>query len=349
MYKRITTKRIYNRIIYTINKFNQKKFELFLDINKFNKIQRQVLPKKALFNISNVCTSNCIFCAYQYNHDPAMIMSNDLFELCCRQYSELQPNSWISLTPIIGEPFTDKEIFKKIELAKKYKIKRVEIYSNATLLKKYADEILNSRLDELYISFPDFDEREYEIIFRTGQYKNSIEGIYELLKKHRSKNSNLLIRLNIRGRKKLEAINKEKDFVEYIKPFLSDKVTIEVTKNYDNWCGQIKQSDLPQGMRLLKDIKILKGHPCMRLFKVMFLANGDVKLCGCRCKETIFDDLVIGNIYSNSLVDIWFNEKVYELRNKFFIGEYPEVCINCTHYKYLDNRYFKEYKKAIYL
>ena len=341
--KKITIKKIVN----IADRMQQKKFNLLLTAKKFDKIQRQVLPRKALFNVSNTCTSNCVFCAYQYYRDPVTIMSNDLFGLCCQQFASLQPNSWVSLTPIIGEPFTDRGLFKKIEIAKKCKVKRIETYSNASLLKTYYNEILESPLDEIYISFPDFNEEEYKIIFRTNLYKISIEGIYELLKKHKKKDSSLLVRLNLRGRKSLSAINEEPDFIKYVKPFLSNKVTMDVTKKYDNWGGLIKQDDLPIGMQLAKDVKNENQGVCLRLFKVMFLSNGDVKLCGCRCKETIFDDLVVGNIYKDSLEAIWFNEHVYELRNKFFRGEYPDICVNCTHYKKLSYDYFKNNKKII--
>lgn len=323
------------------NIFLQKKFEFFFSEKFFKEKQKNILPRKALFNISNICTSNCVFCAYQYNKDEKMIMSDELFEQCCSQYCKMQPNSWVSLTPLLGEPFTDPNIFNKIEIAKKHGAKRLEIYSNATLLKNCAGRILDSKLDDLLISFPDFNKKEYELIFRTNLYESSIEGINYLFKKHKASGSNLSIAINVRPRRNKEKIKEEADYLKFIAPYLSDKVKVFYTKEYDNWAGMIKQEDLPDGMKLKDDIKDIIGIPCMRLFKVMFLANGDVKLCGCRCKDTIFDELVIGNIYKNSLEEIWFSEPVFELRNRFLLRDYPEVCRNCTHYKTLSYQLFK--------
>jgi len=324
-----------------LNRIKQKNFEFFLTPGHFDKLQRAALPRKAAFNVSNFCTSNCVFCAYQYNRDPKTIMPNDLFEICCEQFSRLQPDSWISLTPIVGEPFTDQGIFTKIEIAKNKNIKRVEIYSNGTLLKKNIDAVLNSPLDELYISFPDFNEEEYKIIFRTDNYKISLEGIHELLRRHQAIGSQLLIRLNMRPRRDRSLIFQEDDFLRYIQPFLSDNVTIDFMNFYDNWGGIIKQEDLPEGMFLEQDQKREVGLPCRRIFEIIFLQNGDVKLGGCRCKETVFDDLSVGNIYESSLRDIWFSELVFEIRNKFLQGTYPSICRECSHYKRLTHDILK--------
>ncbi len=333
MNKKSVAKKINSGIKLFQNKVNQKKFEWFLSPKKFDEIQRTALPRKAAFNVSNICTSNCVFCAFQYNRDPVMIMGNDLFDLCCGQFSDLQPNSWITLTPLVGEPFTDREIFNKITMAKKRGIKRIETYSNGTLLDKNVEEILNSPLDELYISFPDFIEEEYKIIFRTNNYAISLKGIHNLLNKHSERKSNLLIQINIRGRKKPAEVFCEADFLRYIKPFLSPRVTLNFTPAYDNWAGMIKQEDLPAGMRLQNDTKRKAGLPCARLFEIIFLQNGDVKLCGCRFKRTIFDDLIIGNIYKNNLKDIWFGEKAYAIRNEFLRGRYLDICKDCSLYK----------------
>jgi len=312
----------------------QKLFEQFLNFKDFDNRQHRILPKKSHFTNSNICTSNCIFCAYQYNQDPKMIMSDDLFEICCTQLASLQDNSWVSITPTVGEPFTDEGLFNKISIAKKHGINRVETYSNGTSLKINSDKALDSMLDELHISFPDFNEKEYQIIFRTNNYKISLEGIHNLLQKHKDRRSNLFIHINIRNRRKPELILEEEDFVKFVEPFLSDKVKISFTYKYDNWGGLIKQEDLPEGMNL-QPVNNKLGKMCRRLFELMFLPNGDVKLCGCRYLGTLFDDLIIGNIYQNNIRDIWFGKKAYKMRGEFFKGNTPSVCKNCSAYKSL--------------
>jgi MoaA/NifB/PqqE/SkfB family radical SAM enzyme len=315
-------------------KIRQKKFEWFLTLKRLDKLQRSILPRKHNFTISNICTSNCVFCAYQYNRDRTAVMTNELFEKICRQIAALDKNSWISLTPTVGEPLTDSELFKKIETAKNLGIKRVEIYSNGSLLKKNVEKILSSRLDELYISFPDFNENEYKLIFRTNNYKISLAGIHELMREHRKRDSKLHIHINIRGRRNPVEVLKEEDFLRCIKPFLSDKVTYDFTSKFDNWGGLIKQDQLPSGM-ILRQPADKSGLPCKQLFELMYLPSGDIKLCGCRFLGTMFDDLVVGNIYKDNLENIWYGKKTFDLRNKFFSGEYPVVCKDCSGYKKL--------------
>lgn len=338
-------KKISNRVAFRLDKLKQKKFEKSFDEEKLNILQGAALPRKGLFNITNICTTKCVFCAYQYDRDEKRIMSNELFELACRQFTELQPESWVSLTPLVGEPFTDADIFKKIAIAKNLGAKKIETYSNGSLLSRYADQILESGLTELYISFPDFNEKEYELIFRVQGYKTSLNGLSSLLRKHQETSSKLVIKINLRGRRELGIVYKEKDYIEKIAPFMDNNVSISPTYSYDNWGGMIKQEDLPVGMNLHKDLKYETNLPCQRLYKVMFLQNGDVKLCGCRYKGTIYEDLIVGNIYKNSLEEIWLSERVKEIRKDFIVGKYQEICVNCSHYKPLTHEYYRKYVK----
>lgn len=332
-----------NRFNNLKKRFSQKLFEISLNKNKFDSIQKGILPKKVLFNTTNVCNANCVFCAYSLKTDPVMTMSNDLFALFCKQYSELNPNSWLCLSPTVGEPFNDIKVFEKIEIASRYNMDKIEIYSNAILLKKYKTQIIDSKINILQISFPDFNEEEYRLIFRTTKYKTSLEGIYELLKIHKDTNSPMLICINLRSRRNIKNIILEKDFIDYVKPFLSEKVSFSHITNFDNWAGLIKEGDLPEGMTLKKDLKQNVDTPCVRLFKMMFLSNGDVKLCGCRFKGSVNDDLIIGNIYNETLKNIWFSKKCFNIREKWFLQKkLPETCIECSLYKPMLGSYFND-------
>ncbi|MBF0143654.1 MAG: radical SAM protein [Magnetococcales bacterium] len=316
--------------------------------SRFGRLQRRVLPRKALFNVSNLCNANCVFCAYQYSKEPKLFMADDLFEEICRQFIAFRPESWISLTPLVGEPLTDPHLFDKIALAKRLGAERIESYTNAILLKRHHRAILESGLDELCISFPDFDPTEFTLIFRSEKYQQALEGIHSLLALKKQRDHPLGIRINLRSRRPLEQITREPDYLRFVKPFVDTGLaTLDTTTAFDNWGGLITQSDLPEGMRLANENPRKRRIPCMRLFKFIALQEGDIKLCGCRFKGSIHDELTIGNIHRQDLAAIWFGEAAFAIRERFRLGLFPEVCVDCSHYIPMRRPYFADPRNTL--
>lgn len=254
-------------------------------------------------------------------------MSNAMFSLFAEQYSKLQPDSAISLTPTVGDPLIDKDVFKKVAIAKQYGIKHVQFYTNAILLKNRLAEVLAAPLDIIEISLADFDKAEYEMIYRVNRYSAVLEGIHLLLKELKERQSDVPVNINLRHRRPLEAIFLSNDYKTFIEPYLTRYVTFS-TNDYDDWAGMIKQEDLPEGMKLRDPVT--ENLPCRRLFDVQFLPTGDVRICGCRFKTSVYDDLVVGNIKKNSLEEIWFSDRVFDMRLRFYDGEVPSVCQKCS-------------------
>lgn len=314
------------------NNLKQRLFRHRFNRSDFSELQRQILPRKATFNVVNICNANCVFCAYQYRSDTNAIMTNDLFDRITKEYASFHPDSFISLTPTVGDPLIDPEIFEKVRIAKKNGIKRVQFYTNAILLKRRLKDLLDAPLDNLEVSLGDFDEEEYKILYRVDKYKVVLEGISLLLQELKRRRSTLRVDIQLRHRRKFDVILQSPDFLSKIQPHLTEYTTISNTECFDTWMGMIKPDDLPSGMKLASDAKNSHDLPCSRSFDVQFLHNGEVRICGCRFKTTVFDELVIGNIKEKSLEDIWFSEKAFSFRNDFFDKKYFPACENCSFY-----------------
>lgn len=310
-----------------------KTLEPYLGQEHFKTHQSYFLPRKLLIDSINICNANCIFCGYQYRKDKNTIIPIPLIDSLTKQYSKLHPDSFVSFTPTVGDPLLDKDIFLKINLAKKNGIKRIQFYTNAILLKERLDELLESSLDNLEISLADFDETIYSKIYRSNQYQRVLEGCHLLLKKLKISKRQLPVKFNFRGSRKLNEIKSGSDYKKFIKPYITDYIFFSDTPEFDNWSGLIKQTDLLEGMKLSTESVNVYNKPCIRLFDIQLLVNGDLRLCGCRFNKTVYDDLVIGNINEKSLEEIWFSERVYELRNNFFSGNQPKICNNCSYYE----------------
>lgn len=295
---------------------------------------KKTLPRKLIFESTNVCNASCIFCAYQYKKEPNYFMSSELVDEVTEKYATFHPDSFISLTPSFGDSLIDPSIFEKIEICHKNKIKRIQFYTNAILLKKNIDNILSSKLSVLNISLAEFEKKSYVEIYRNNNYETVLEGIHLLLKKLYEKKSDLFVHINFRSPKKIEELLNSKDYKSYIEPFVTDYIHFSDTPEFDNWGGVIQERDLLPGMKISRQRHIDFKIPCRRLFDLQVLPNGDIRTCGARRQiDSIYDDLVIGNIHKQRFDEIWTGEKNQKLASQFFESKVPSLCQDCSLYE----------------
>lgn len=290
-----------------------------------------ILKKKGPKNIppilyiepTNICNGGCVFCAYKKINDPKDIMSFEIFKKSVNDYKSMG-GKIIDFTPVVGEIFLDKGLFEKISYAKSLGM-TIRAYTNGFLLKENYNQILDWDVDELVISIGDLDSRYESKIFNVSEEisKQKIDTILKLAKSQSQK-----IMLAFRPSRPPYQILQH-PLIKILQPL----VKMEFMLGYDNWGGSIIQSDLIGIMKLRKPMFIQK-HACKRMYEnISILSNGDVRLCGCRLKTTVFDDLVVGNIMDDSLQNIMKNEKVKYLCDSFEKGKIIETCKNCTVYE----------------
>lgn len=304
-----------------------------ISMDSYGDLHARILPRKLVIDTTNVCNANCVFCAYQYRKEAPSFMSQELFDRASKDYASFHPESFLTLTPALGEPLLDPELFLKIKSAKANGIKRVQFYTNGILLKKRLKELLDSPPDNLEISLADFDREEYFRIYRVNRYDEVLSGISSLLRVLKEEKRKLPVKINLMGRRSWEEIAASTDFKNHIEPFLSDYVFIDLNHEYDNWNGSIKSEDLLSGMRIkLRD----RGNrlPCRRSHDLQLLPDGTIRLCGARrLPEGQKDGLVVGNINEDSFAKIWDSEKTKSVISSFFTNDVPEVCQNCSYYE----------------
>ena len=62
----------------------------------------------------------------------------------------------------------------------------------------------------------------------------------------------------------------------------------------------------------------------------MITVEGNFKICDCR---DVFGALEVGNVFNETIEQIWHGQKIKDLREKFFTPEIlPEVCQKCEVY-----------------
>ena len=307
-----------------------KSLFLYYILNK----KRKYSPRLGSLQIipTTICNGNCVFCANRFLRDKRQIMSLSMFKKIVDEYKKLG-GKIINITPTIGDIFTDPEIFKKIRYLEKKNIE-YGFYTNGILLHKYIDELLNSKIQKLYIDIADVTPKYDSEVFQIPEIlsKKRLESILNLLKNIKEKKSKLIVQFCFRGKrspKKIFKDLKKSPFFEYYKKKI---LKLSFLQEYDNWGGLITKKDLLGTQGLKRPPKIRK-YPCQTLLNLSILPNGDARLCGCRCLETLNDELIIGNIKKDSLKSLVKNKKWESLINKSEVKNLPKVCKDCSFYR----------------
>lgn len=299
---------------------------------------------------TNICNAKCAFCAYP------RAVENGTLETGVMTMPAFQKiiSEWVKnggreadFTPVVGDPLIDPTLVEKIKFAQSAGISRISFTTNGILLNHHDNykKLVEAKVSAIHISIGATDEAQYKAIYGVDQYPKVISGLRNLLEYNRQNGEPVYVNIRFRNAQKPGEILNSTDFVKYIKPFLSPRVEVNFTVDFDNWGGTIRQEELPGVMRLRKprpEIKI----PCTSLFGFAVRHDGSVRLCGCRMKSSDLDDLVVGNLNRQSLEEISTSAKTKNIIEGFYRGERPETCKSCTLYTPITRSWLKNGRAA---
>jgi radical SAM protein with 4Fe4S-binding SPASM domain len=278
------------------------------------------------------CNANCGFCGKRYLIDRKKTMPFKTFKKIISQLEQTNIHK-INLTPIIGEVFLDKGIFKKINYASKRGFE-ISFYTNAFFLEGKLHQIKNAPIKEIRIDMgdivPEYDSRVFNVPVELSERKMFLIG--ELIKN----NTNKKISLHPRPIRNPAKILKDLKKTIFWKFYLMKKLQISYLTAYDNWGGLISEKDL-EGFQVIKRPPLLKKYPCKGLSEIVILPDGSIRLCGCRIKKTFKDELVVGNIHKNQIQELVNSQEYLRIFKDFQEGKIPQVCKRCTFYKPMTN------------
>lgn len=326
---------ITNKYLWKLVQFYLLKIKplIYYNLIKNKKIEKNYSLKKKLITINVItsCNANCVFCSYKYFKDKGMLMDFKTFKKIIDEIV-INMGKNIDFTPTLGEPLLDPNLFEKIKYAKKKKL-NVSMYTNGILLNKNNNykKLVDSGIDNLTISVgdinPKIDSEIYKISIKSSQEK--WKGIFKIID-YFLLTKNKKIKLSFRPKRAPWKIIKEPKFKLILKKLGENNINFSL--EYDNWGGLIKKNDLIGIMGLKKNFKKLI-FPCRMLNNLSIFPDGSVRLCGCRVKKSIYDDLIIGNIKNNSLINIINSKKIIDIKKSFLKNKAPEICKNCSFYE----------------
>lgn len=275
--------------------------------------------------LASACNLNCSFCPshkvqkYGIRRKGDGVMSSDIFERIAGDDSIIKPVKTLILHKD-GESLLNKNIGKFIALAKKKSLAHiVTLTTNGILLSaQKLQELEKSGLDTITISI-DAVAQYPPYGFKDSNNYNTLEkNVAAILsKKWKLKSINLSF-INFTQKDYLANSLFLQKFVKYAEN--SKKINI-IFNQYHNWSGSIENS----GYKI--------DFPCDYPWYGMAVNyDGNVSVC---CVDWN-SDLLIGNVRTQTLGDIWRGSGLKKIRKIHLSGNLKSlpVCQKCTYKPY---------------
>lgn len=264
---------------------------------------------------SNTCNARCVMCPYSKMTRPKTVMPMELFKKIVDDCHE-EGVSNFNLN-FYNEPFLDPFIFDRIKYLKSKGIK-VKLFSNGSVVdKEKANKTLESGLDEINFSLDSCDKETYESIRKGLNFETVVKNVSYLFEE--KKRRKLLIPV-IKAIFVRQKINK-KEAGRY-ENFWKNKVD-KIVFSFDDNRNETSEFFIGKN-------KKLTPFPCKKLWtEINVMSNGKVALC---CIDSDGKEL-LGDFNSQSLREIWNNEKFKEIRKKHLDFEADAIllCKLCAH------------------
>lgn len=282
-------------------------------IKKFSKIYVE---------ITNICNLKCEFCLETKRKKKFMSIAE--FEHIINQIKDYTN---LILLHVKGEPLLHPNLRELLEICLKNNIK-VNITTNTTLLEKNFDILYkNNAIRQLNLSIHDLEQNNIDI-------ENNFKKIIDIVNSLKKNNDELIISYRLWNIEEIGKNKKNKMFLNILEKEYGMKDIIEK-------CTQKDFVKLSENVFLNQDIKfvwpningeiISEVGKCYGLKKqIAILVNGDVVPC---CLDTD-GDIVLGNIFNNTLEEILNSEKSKKIVDGFNNNKLiEELCKRCDFIK----------------
>lgn len=263
---------------------------------------------------TSICNLRCNMCPYRLMTRKKRHMEWEEF-VHIAQY--LQKGQSVGLH-VMGEPLLHPWVVNMVEYLTRNGI-RAELATNCSVMsERLAEALIDAGLGEIWFSFDSADPILYEQI--RGQ--RFVDAVYNVL---------TFLRINKGHGSPVQAV------VQKIGPLTNDKDAEKFKYMWRDWDARVKFLDTWAGTFSFSCThRGGERYPCAEPWnRVAVLVNGDVVPC-CRDWEPKH---VYGNLFENTLDEIWAGKKVLALREDMKSGTYSiEPCASCEEWMIPMNR-----------
>lgn len=308
--------------------FNRVSHTEFLE----NLRQIEMRPWNLHVELTNICNSDCIFCAYRHQTRTQAVMSPAIYSKAIGDYCAIGGGE-LRLESCVGDPLVDPHFIDRVKEARSHpEIAEIITLTNGINLDRVGiDDLLTCGIDAIHISTGPWREDLYRQVFRNACYDTMRANVTALLRANAV--SGRPVRAKVLFRSHL-TMKETFDLPDY-RSIRDLPHEVEFNTDFDTWLGYIKQDDLLAGMHL-RPHGGMPHEACYWLYDgPIVFADGSVGLCGCR-DFNADSELIVGHIRRSSLLEIWRSEAARTVRKRFLQGKIPGICARCTSYANLD-------------
>lgn len=278
-------------------------------------------PPEVWIENTNCCNAECVMCPRDKHTRPIGFMPFSLFEKLIEEISEYKETVKRVHLHNYGEPLLDRELSRRIKLAKDYGIEHVYFVTNASLLTpELSREIIVAGLDEFKISFYGTDRKTYNDTMKGLDYDKTIKNVKEFFgirKDVKSLKPKVTIQYipQTKNQSRIDAFLNLFDGV--IDKDIGDSLNICSLHNYGD--GRNYHNVQTDG------ITSTCSYPWRT---IVIMHDGKVVIC---CLD--YNGVqVVGDVNKNTIREIWNGEQYKKVRNDFKglrYRDYP-ICIKCS-------------------
>lgn len=288
---------------------------------QFRKLKLGYAPFFIWVEPTNFCNLRCATCPQSLGIKAERgYMEMDVYRKVLDELTAFQP-MMVSLH-LGGESLLHKDLPEMIRLAKAQKIE-VTLASNATLMtEEKARQLIDAGLDGITVNFSAFKD-EFEKNFKGAQWETvygNMRRFLEIKKESGRPKPIFSIQLLKVGQ------NWENNRRELDRLFAGLPVDSIMEVDVHNWSGDFAESgEVDCGFQ--KDPA--KYYPCSHLWSSMVIRwNGDVVPC---CRD-LQSGMILGNVRTTSLRQIWNGPMLVEMRRKLRDNEAADLalCRSCS-------------------
>ena len=277
-------------------------------------------PKYFHIETIDMCNARCIMCGIDFDKKNSKTMSDDLFQKIVKEMIPWKEHIEKVMPYLDGEPLLDRDICNRIKLLKDSGIRLVNIATNGSLLSdRIITNLLDSGLDEIYVTIDSLDKTTYEAIRVGLKFEKVLNQTLRLIEMRNSSGSSLKIRVQMVRQE--SNYSEAEEFIKFWKSKLNDCDQV-VIQNAHNWGNKVD-------VLKIGDEHIVNDKPCIALWGT-FVAHmdGTVPLC---CIDTESDHK-IGNLNKNTIQEVWTNQLLLKYRELHENGNRSRIdmCNGCT-------------------
>lgn len=301
---------------------SQKKIDEMIKLNNikildsFEKLKADKKFSGGAIELSTYCNLNCLMCNTKATTREKGEISWETFLKAVDEFHKNEIKGVCFHT--INEPLLDKRMIDMLEVLKEKEM-GLGLSTNGMLVDKFLDQVKETNLRNfcLRFSIDGATKETYEKIRVGANFEKLIANLEKTLEFKKKYFKDLNISANYVISK--DNINEVPLFIKKFKKYFNG---IEFSL--------ISSLTPAEGQSYYENIYLTKKNyqikPCLMLWdNLNVLYNGDVSAC---CRDYT-GELVVGNIYKNTLEEIWNNDKMNALRDAHLNGSLDSVPPPC--------------------